>query len=192
MAETAFTWEQSIRSESKRVALVGYALVALLVGCFGYWAATAPLSGAAVAHGAIAASSRNVLIQHLEGGILASSLVEEGDRVRVGQALTILDDTAARTQVNRFRKQLVSLLATAQRLTAERDGAAEFLFADTLAIVRNNDGLTNLVDEQRREFNARFERFRSERNILHQRVSTLQESLLGLEARERSADHRSR
>jgi HlyD family type I secretion membrane fusion protein len=186
MTETAFKWEQGIRSRPGGVALAGYLGIALFVGCFGYWASVVPLEGAAVAHGAIAASGRNVLIQHLEGGIVTASRVEEGERVIAGQELIMLDDTAAKTQVNRLRKQLISLSATAQRLVAERDGKAEFSFKDTSGLIDADEALTELVEEQQREFNARFERFLSERDILHQRVSTLEETLVGLEAQKKA------
>ncbi|MBZ9740681.1 HlyD family type I secretion periplasmic adaptor subunit [Mesorhizobium sp. CO1-1-4] len=189
MAATEFAWERDIRSQTRWVALAGYGSIALLVGCFGYWAATAPLSGAAVAPGTIAAAGRNVRIQHLEGGIIKSTRVEEGDRVKAGQELILLDDTTAKTQVNRLSKQFISLSATAQRLVAERDGAPDLTLDDAVATALNDGELVNLVDEQRKEFEARLDRFRSEQDILNQRVATLQESLIGLAAQKQAIDN---
>ncbi|PBB89099.1 hypothetical protein CK215_29530 [Mesorhizobium sp. WSM3864] len=143
---------------------------------------TAPLSGAAVAHGTIAAAGRNIRIQHLEGGIIKEIRIAEGDRVQAGQELIILGSTTARTQVNRLKKQFVSLAATAQRLAAERDGLETLRF-DTIVEAGASDAeLAHLIDEQKKEFEARFARFRSEQDILHQRVATLTESLAGLTA----------
>src|SRR5689334_12092260 len=99
--------------------MAGYGAIALMVACFGYWAVTAPLAGAAVAPGTIAASGRNILIQHLEGGIIGKINVREGDHVTAGEELILLNDTAAKTQVNRLRKQAISLSATAERLAVE-------------------------------------------------------------------------
>ncbi|PWJ88691.1 HlyD family secretion protein [Mesorhizobium loti] len=188
MTTAVFEWEKKIRSQIGTVALTGYGAIALLVGCFGYWAATAPLSGAAVAHGAISASGRNVRIQHLEGGIIHQTLIEEGDRVKAGQELILLDDTTAKTQVNRLSKQFVSLSAKAQRLISERDSATALELPESLRQSADDIELSNLIEEQRKEFVARLSRFNSEQDILNQRVSTLRESLVGLSAQRQAIE----
>lgn len=186
MTDTGFIWEKSVQSETRWIAVAGYGAIAVLVGCFGYWAATAPISGAAVAPGTIAAAGRNILIQHLEGGIIKDILTEEGDHVQVGQELIVLDSTAAKTQVNRLNKQFISLSATMQRLAAERDGMKSLRFDGGIETGLGDATLIHLVSEQKKEFDARFARFRSEQGILHQRVSTLQETLIGVGAQERA------
>ncbi|TGR72889.1 biotin/lipoyl-binding protein, partial [Mesorhizobium sp. M2D.F.Ca.ET.223.01.1.1] len=98
------------------------AAIALLVGGFGYWAASAPLAGAVITQGTIAATGGNILIQHREGGIIRQLLAHEGDRVREGQELILLDRTAPEADLNRLRRQWIALKASAARLEAERDG----------------------------------------------------------------------
>ncbi|UVK37945.1 HlyD family type I secretion periplasmic adaptor subunit [Mesorhizobium sp. AR10] len=183
------TWEKSVRSDTRWIALGGYGAIALLVGCFGYWAATAPLSGAAVAHGTIAAAGRNILIQHLEGGIIRDIRIAEGDRVLAGQELIVLDSTAARTQVNRLKKQFVSLSAAAERLAAERDGMDMVRFDQRTEASAADAELAKLIEEQKKEFDARLARFRSEQGILQQRVATLNESLVGLGAQKQAIEN---
>ncbi|TIU20380.1 MAG: HlyD family type I secretion periplasmic adaptor subunit, partial [Mesorhizobium sp.] len=85
MSAESLAWEP--RTDIRRVAFTGYAATALLVGCFGYWAASAPLSGAVITQGTISATGGNILIQQPEGGIVQQLLVHEGDRVRQGQDL---------------------------------------------------------------------------------------------------------
>ncbi|MGX5800449.1 HlyD family type I secretion periplasmic adaptor subunit [Bradyrhizobium sp. Arg314] len=186
---SATGWEHSVRSSTRWVALGGYGAIALLVGCFGYWAATAPISGAAIAHGTIAAAGRNIRIQHLEGGIIKEIRIAEGDRVRAGQELIVLDSTTARTRVNRLKKQFVSLSATAQRLAAERDGLETLHFDAIVETGAGDAELAHLIDEQKKEFEARLARFRSEQDILHQRGATLTESLAGLTAQMQAIDN---
>ena len=123
MVETSFVWERGIAASPKRIGLAGYLAISLLMGTFGVWAALAPISGAALTPGVIAAAGRNIMIQHLEGGIIQEILVTEGERVSAGQALVILDSTEAETQLNRLTTQLVTNQAMMARLTAERDGA---------------------------------------------------------------------
>lgn len=93
---------------------------------------------------------------------------------------------SARTQVNRLKKQFVSLSATAQRLAAERDGIDVLRFGADVEAGAGDAELAYLIEEQKKEFDARLERFRSEQGILRQRVATLQEALVGLAAQQRA------
>ncbi len=183
-----YDWEDDIHSDSRKVQLAGYGAIALLVACFGYWAVTAPLSGAAVAPGTIAAAGRNILIQHLEGGIVKTISIREGDHVTAGEELILLDDTAAKTQANRLRKQLITLSATAERLAAERDGVPELSFSGDLVQKATDAKLPGVLDEQMKEFGARFDRFKSEQYILNQRVETLNELIAGLNAQKQAVE----
>src|SRR5471032_2001936 len=74
----------------RRVAL-GAGLLVLMFGAGGFWMARAPLNAAANAPGMVSADSQNKTIQHLEGGIIKTILVEEGSKVEAGQVLVQLD-----------------------------------------------------------------------------------------------------
>ena len=186
--QARYDWENGIHSDSRKVQFAGYGAIALLVACFGYWAVTAPIAGAAVAPGTIAASGRNILIQHLEGGIIRKINVREGDHVTAGEELILLNDTAAKTQANRLRKQAISLSATAERLAAERDGIPELRFSEALTRKADSAGMPDLLAEQVKEFDARLSRFKSEQDILNQRVATLNELLSGLKAQKQAVE----
>ncbi|MGT2468406.1 HlyD family type I secretion periplasmic adaptor subunit [Mesorhizobium atlanticum] len=142
----------------------------------------APLAGAVITQGTIAATGGNILVQHREGGIIRQLLVHEGDRVRQGQELILLDRTAAEADLNRLTRQWIALKASAARLEAERDGL------DRLAPIREpapapfQPEFQNLIREQQKEFDARLARFRSEQSILAQRVAMHRESVKGLNA----------
>jgi HlyD family type I secretion membrane fusion protein len=182
MVDTGFAWERGIAANPNGIGWAGYLAITLLVGTFGAWAALAPLSGAALAPGVIAAAGRNIMIQHLEGGIIQEILVAEGERVKAGQALVILDPTEAETQLNRLTTQLVTNQATMARLTAERDGALSMagpVGADTVS----SEAL-EIFQEQNKEFQARLSRYTSEREILHQRVAALDDARTGLQSQQ--------
>src|SRR5882762_5825475 len=55
--------------------LLGSRHPARILGGFGYWAATAPLSAAVIAQGSFVATGNNKIIQHLEGGIIKDLMV---------------------------------------------------------------------------------------------------------------------
>jgi HlyD family type I secretion membrane fusion protein len=189
MTDQGLRWEANRGIDVRRAAFAGYGALAILVGCFGYWAVTAPLSGAVVSQGTISAMGGNILIQHPEGGIVQELRVREGDRVKPGEELVVLDRTAAQAELNRLTKRSMALKANVARLAAERDGL------DRLGPITMSPGepfekdLENLVREQKKEFEVKLGRFRSEQSILRQRVATYRESAAGLRA-QKQAIHR--
>ncbi|MBY5468262.1 HlyD family type I secretion periplasmic adaptor subunit (plasmid) [Rhizobium leguminosarum] len=183
------SWTSTLRPSARIPALIGYGAVLLMGGTLGLWAASVPISGAAVAAGTIAAAGRNIQMQHLEGGIVRSISIREGDAVRRGDTIMVLDDTAARTQLNRLAKQWLSLCIRIERLGAERDGAT--VLVDTLCGKRLPIDVDprEIILEEEKEFNARLARFRSEQTILEERLDQLDETLTGLGER-RAAVHK--
>ncbi|NKL73137.1 HlyD family type I secretion periplasmic adaptor subunit [Rhizobium leguminosarum bv. viciae] len=180
MADVTTNWKATLSRSTRGPALLGYGAIAVMLGTFGLWGATAPISGAAVADGTIAAAGRNIKMQHLEGGIVREIKIREGDVVNRGDMVMILDDTAAKTQLNRLAKQWVSLSAQIQRLEAERDGRDIFnpVIAGTISAAMLN--VTDIVSEENKEFEARLARFRSEHLILGQRLNQLDDTGKGL------------
>lgn len=182
MTGQGLRWESDRRSDIGRVAIAGYAALAILIGCFGYWAVSAPLSGAVVTQGTISATGGNILIQHPEGGIIQELRVWEGDKVKRGEDLIILDRTAAQAELNRLKKRSIRLRASAARLAAERDGTTGLGPVTMGAGLPFEKDFEALVREQQREFRARLDRFRSEQSILRQRVAMHRETVAGLQA----------
>lgn len=177
-------WEDKLNVRSGKIVIASTVFTAVMIAGFSYWALRAPLAGATTAPGVISASGRNVQIQHLEGGVVQKILVREGDRVSEGQPLVTLDDTSARTQLNRLTGQFYFLQAQTQRLQAERDGLPSLAIDIQPSKYVSADFINNLVTEQSKEFDARYARFQSETDILHQRVRTLNAALGGLQAQQ--------
>ncbi|WP_214475666.1 HlyD family type I secretion periplasmic adaptor subunit [Mesorhizobium sp. dw_380] len=186
MKAQSLAWEGNPRTDIGRVAFVGYASIALLVGCFGYWAVSAPLAGAVMTQGTISATGGNILIQHREGGIIQQLLVHEGDRVQRAQDLIVLDPTAAQAEFNRLTRQSIALRAGAARLEAERDGLDRLAPITEAAPAPFQHDFEILVREQQKEFDARLARFRSEQSILAQRVAMHRQSVVGLQAQKQA------
>jgi len=72
--------------------------------------------------GKVVASSKEQIIQSLEGGILVDLKVHEGDIVNAGQVLAQLDRTKAESTVQESASRLTAALAMSARLTAEVGG----------------------------------------------------------------------
>ena len=67
--------EQDPRRVIRKLNLVGFALLALMFGGFGVWAATSQLAGAVIAPGLIVVESNVKNVQHPTGGIVGELLV---------------------------------------------------------------------------------------------------------------------
>jgi HlyD family secretion protein len=89
--------------------LVGSVIVAVLVFGAGGWAATASLTGAAIASGTIVVDNNVKKVQHPVGGRVGEIRVKDGDRVRQGDLLLRLDETIVRANLQIITKQLDAL-----------------------------------------------------------------------------------
>ena len=74
-------WYADVPRSIRKQTIIGLALMFVAGGGFGAWAGFAPLASAIIAPGSFVATSKNKIVQHLEGGIIRQILVEEGDRV---------------------------------------------------------------------------------------------------------------
>ncbi|MBA3446674.1 MAG: HlyD family type I secretion periplasmic adaptor subunit [Pseudaminobacter sp.] len=181
-------WARGVKTSSRLMSVVGLGSTAVFLLGFGTWASLAPLAGAAVAPGFVAAAGQNQSVQHLEGGIIKDILVREGEEVSAEQPLFELDSTAAQAQRNRIDKQLVGLSARAQRLVAERDGADRVAFPAGLSDRAEASLIVDVLAEQEKEFSARLERHRQELTILGQRVRALNEQIEGMTAQQTAVE----
>ncbi|MGL3336743.1 HlyD family efflux transporter periplasmic adaptor subunit [Pseudomonas aeruginosa] len=96
------------------IRLIGLALAAFLA-----WAWFAPLEEVSTGTGKVIASSKEQVVQSLEGGVLASLQVHEGDLVQKGQVLALLDPTQVESSVEESTAKLRAAQASAARLSAE-------------------------------------------------------------------------
>jgi HlyD family secretion protein len=184
----ASRWQQRINARLWSVSVTGYAIIVLFLVSFGYWAFTAPLAGAAIAPGVIAAAGQNIMIQNLEGGVVSSIAAQEGERVAAGQPMMVLDPTAAQAQLNREINQLLALETQAATLQAERDGATDFEAPEDIVPEAKDFDFAAIVSEHRKEFFARLSRYTAERSILNQRVQALDDAVTGLSAQKKASD----
>ena len=104
--------------------LAGLSLLLLLavVAAGGYWADRAVLDVVTRGQGEVISSSREQVIQSLDGGILAELLVREGDVVDKGQILLRIDDTRFAAALREGQTRAVALRAAIARLRAEATG----------------------------------------------------------------------
>lgn len=111
------------RAPMPRASWVVWTSVACLL-VFVLWASVFELDEVTTGNGKVVPSSREQVVQSLEGGIVAQLHVREGDVVEAGQVLARLDPTRAEATVQESASRMRAALATAARLEAEVGGAA--------------------------------------------------------------------
>ncbi len=109
----------SIRSHGKNSAHWLLWITFLFVLIFLVWAKFAVLEEVTVSSATIIPLSHVQTIQNMEGGIVKSILVHEGDIVQKGQVLVYLDPTRFQSALNEARARDVALQVKIARLVAE-------------------------------------------------------------------------
>nr|WP_274371559.1 HlyD family type I secretion periplasmic adaptor subunit [Morganella morganii] len=143
--------------------ILGFFIILLI------WAALSDVDEITKGQGNIIPSSREQVVQSLEGGILASLEVREGAIVEKGQAIAYLDETRFESSLDESRSRYKANLIKAARLKAEVSSGA-FVIPDDV----KQD--TELVNAEQRLYTSRKER-------LEQSVKGVTDSL-GLYRRE--------
>lgn len=163
---------------------IGLLIFFLVFGVFGVWAAVAPLDGAAHAPGAVTVRSNRQLVQHLEGGIVSEIRARNGDVVRAGDPLLILDNTQSLAQLEIATAQYLAMRAMEARLIAERDGLEQINFPADLSSAAQN--AQQEIASQTQVFQTRKAALEGSIEVLEQRIGQLQSRLGGLRALQQS------
>ncbi|MEP4039150.1 HlyD family type I secretion periplasmic adaptor subunit [Pseudophaeobacter sp.] len=178
---------QDTEWSARRPLLIGTLSLLILLGGFGTWAVMSSIAGAIVASGRIEVDRNRQVVQHLDGGIVAEILVDDGDSVSRGEMLLRLDAKELRSQLAITEGQLFEMMARRARLEAERDSAAEVTFdGDLLALAADRSAVMDLVEGQRRLFGAREESISREIEQLNKRSSQTRDQITGIKAQQDS------
>ncbi|MBT8355545.1 MAG: HlyD family type I secretion periplasmic adaptor subunit [Desulfofustis sp.] len=131
-----------------------FVLCIVLCGSFIYWATVAKLDIVSVAPGRVAPSGRIKEVQHLEGGIIEEILVEEGDAVKEGDTLLVLQGISSDATVGELEVRIAALRVELLRLEAMSRCEKSFAMPEDL-----NKSYPALVDQGRLLFEAKIQRY---------------------------------
>lgn len=163
--------------------MLGFAAVLVLVGGFGTWATMSRLASAIVAPGAIEVEQNRQVVQHPDGGVVASIEVKEGDVVTAGQVLIRLDAKQMTSELKIIESQLFELLARRGRLEAERDAADEITYDKTLTDAAEHDPeVLNMLEGNRALFAQRRENIMASIEQLRKRNAQIASQIDGIDA----------
>jgi len=114
----------------RRAVLMPLAVAFALLTC---WAAIAPVSGAVIAAARIKVELERKTVQHREGGIVREIRVRNGQRVRAGDVLVVVDDVRSDAELSLLEDQLRSERVRQARVLAETTLARDFSYDAQLA-----------------------------------------------------------
>lgn len=144
----------------------------------GGWAATAKLSGATIASGAVSPMDSRRTVQHLEGGMIRALKVREGDVVRKGEVLVQLEDVRARAEVDQLLSRIRALAAQEARLNAEREARLNIAISH-FSLEGSSPAVFDILRQERNLLATRIEHDVNRQGILRQRKSQLARQIDG-------------
>ncbi|MCG8563568.1 MAG: HlyD family type I secretion periplasmic adaptor subunit, partial [Desulfobacterales bacterium] len=153
-----------------------YIIVTFVTACI-VWAHFAEIDEITRGFGRVIPSYKIQVIQNLEGGIIKKILVNEGDRVKKGEVLVIIDDTGVGSSFEESSIRLMELKAKQKRLMAEAQGT-------NFSIVEKIDpNYAALFNEEKKLFLANQKKLSAEKNVLGQQ---LQQKKIGFDQAKQS------
>src|SRR5258708_26232801 len=105
--------------EARWLIRAGLAVIVALVLGIGIWMVVTPLSGAAIAPGAVKVDMNRKTLQHQEGGIIKEILVRDGSHVEAGQTLLVINNVSVAPNYHLLLTPMDSGMAQSPALFSE-------------------------------------------------------------------------
>ncbi|EHR6439959.1 hemolysin secretion protein D [Vibrio parahaemolyticus] len=179
--------------------LMLWVMVLFFVAAIG-WASWAQIDQVTVGQGKVIPSSQIQVVQNLEGGLVKEILVKEGQLVKKGQQLLLIDDTRFRSDYREREQQVANLTASVLQLSASINSVAvnrDFNIQDwEKSVVLDYGKLTfppvleetqpQLTQRQKAEYREDLDNLRNQLSVINQQVEQKQQDLVEIEARVRN------
>lgn len=173
-------------------AAAGWLIVFAFFGVFGLWAVLAPLNGAVVGQGVIKTEGNRKSVQHLDGGIVKEMRVKEGDTVKAGDVLVVLDETQARAEFDILTQMFLVTRATEERLRAEYAKSEALTMPADLKARGNDPVLEGIWNGQLHQFESRRNTLEGQRKVLSEKIAQLDHQIKGGEAQFKSYEEQNK
>lgn len=171
-----------------KISVIGSLVAGVFVFGAAGWAALAPLASAALAPGIVSPEGYRRTVQHLEGGIIQDIRIKDGDRVKAGDILLVLDSTRDTANLDLVQIQRFGAAATFARLHSEVEGTTTIEYPEWLVEeAKTNPRARDIITSQNRLFTLRLQTLQGQKSVLEQRVAQLNEQIIGRRAEAKSA-----
>jgi len=158
---------------------LGLTIVFVTFGVFGTWAAVAPLSNAVHGSGFVTVQNYRKTVQHLEGGIVKELLVRDGDMVKQGDPLIVLDEAQLSAEYESTRNQLIVARYKEARLRAERDQLPAIPPVE--AVGSDSERAMEALAGEQQVFKSRHDSRLGEISVQRERIGQLKQQIMGLQ-----------
>lgn len=166
-------WHAQVPRSIRKHVIFGVTLLIVAFGGFGTWAFRAPLAAAVIAQGSFVATGQNKIVQHLEGGIIKTINVREGDIVTAGDVLLSLDETAAEANERELFLRQARLEATQARLLAQYREDDTVTFPEIFATRSGDLEVATIIDSQSLAFQVASAQRRNDVALLERNIEAL-------------------
>ncbi|AGN81459.1 HlyD family type I secretion periplasmic adaptor subunit [Pseudomonas sp. GD03651] len=156
----------------------GLTVVFITFGVFGTWAAFAPLSSAVHGTGVVTVQNYRKTVQHLEGGIVKELHARDGDLVKKGDPLIVLDESQLSAEYESTRNQLIVARYKEARLRAERDGLPSI--PPVTMEGTDSDRAQEALAGEEQVFKARHDSLQGEISVNRERIQQMKQQIAGL------------
>ncbi|WP_434120116.1 HlyD family type I secretion periplasmic adaptor subunit [Pseudomonas fortuita] len=156
----------------------GLTVVFITFGVFGTWAAFAPLSSAVHGTGVVTVQNYRKTVQHLEGGIVKELHARDGDLVKKGDPLIVLDESQLSAEYESTRNQLIVARYKEARLRAERDGLPSI--PPVMMEGTDSDRAQEALAGEEQVFKARHDSLQGEISVNRERIQQMKQQIAGL------------
>ena len=153
-------------------------LCSIFVVGFILWATITPMKETAATHGQIMPAGSVHVVQHLEGGIVAEIMVDDGQVVDAGQTLIRLESAAAQAELDQLKARESALAIKAERLRAYVLG-----FQPDFTV---GQSYPHLVDDEQTILKIQKEARDTQRTLLITRIEQRRAELASLEEQRRT------
>lgn len=172
------------RRRTQRAQLIVRSALVILVLLL-IWAALAHVDEVTRGEGKVIPSRQLQVVQSLDGGVVTSIQVQEGQEVEAGQVLLRIDETRATSGVRESAAQGFALRARQSRLSALASGSA---FVPPTIDATDEEQRRILLGEQQL-YEARRTELATMLSINNQQLAQRQQELAEMRSRKVSADH---
>ena len=167
--------------QARRLMRAGWLIVLGAVLPLGAWMVLAPLSMAVVAPAFVKVDLNRRPVQHLEGGIVRSVMVRDGQRVSAGEPVLILGDVSVDAERNRLTYRAEVERAGIARLDAEQARAATLAFPPSLLAAAKRDArVQQALAKEQSLFGTRRDALLSETGLLATQRERIEQEIVAL------------
>lgn len=147
--------------------------VAIGFGGFLYWSLTAQLAQGVTASGLLAVQNQRREIQHLEGGIISSIAIQDGQVVAQGDTLIELRDASADARLRQVDAERAAKSARLDRLEASLEEADDLTFPRLSKITGDSFDPAGLMRAEAQVFRDQIAALKGQRGLVRAKLARL-------------------